>query len=546
MALGKNRLLFDFGAVLFFSLLLGTLVEKIGLPAIVGYLISGLILGPQGLGIVHDSELISLMADLGIILLLFFTGLKMNPKKFSEAGVYALFLSPIKSGAVFLVGYFIALALGFTQLEAFVVGAALAGSSTAIISHAILEHGWSNRKEARIAMSMLILEDILSIFFIAYLLGYINVDVPVLKVFLHTFALAFILFSVGTYAIARLFRLLGHLIKEEHTPLYVLGLITLFAYGVSMLGISPVLGAFFAGLAIANTHLAPHLYEKMLGYKHFFVLFFFTALGLKYAISFSPTALALAILASLAVWVQVFVVLFVGPFYGLEPERAFRLGILMLPLGEFSLFFSAVAQEIGLPHAADMMGGMFLAIIITTAVAGFMIRNEERLEKIAVKLVPDWLKNRFDPYRIASSKLFTATSGNIPSNFRRFFVLFLVSYLFYYFTGYLFTSGIIGFNGYLLLYTVSSLVLAFSLVEVKRYVDDFLEQFFGFAKKRRPVGLSSALVGVFSLFLGLFFLAAGLSLKVVSLTLMSGALIGYGLLLIIYGVLRLTLFPDTH
>ncbi len=540
------KLLFDFGAVLFVSLLLGSIAEQLGLSSVIGYLISGYILGPQGLNFVHDSDLISLFADLGIILLLFFTGLKMNPKKFAEAGAYTIFLSPAKSGAVFLVGYFIGKLLGMTPLESFIIGAGLAGSSTAIISHAILKHGWDKKKEARIALSMLVLEDLLSVFFIAYLMGMLNVEVPVSKILFHTFALAFITFTVGTYLIIRVFKLLSPFMEESHWPLYTLGLITLFAYGVSLLGISPIIGAFFAGLAMASTKLAEPLYRKMAEYKHFFALFFFTSLGLKYSISFSTTALLLALLFSLAVWVQVLVVLLLGPFLGLEPERAFRLGVLMLPVGEFSLFFSAVAQELGLPHGADIMGGFFLAMIITTTVGSYMIRKEKYLEGLVERAIPEWIRNRFDPYFLASNQLFASGTMALPENSRRMLLFFLVSYISFYFTGYLLTNHLVGFAGYLIFYVFSSLLLALFLVELKGALDDILEAFFGFAKKKRPVGLSSLVLGITSLFLGAFLYFMSESFSVVSFFLMSFAFLFFGLVLALYGLLRLTLFPSTH
>ncbi len=531
MALEKSKLLFDFGAVLFLSLLFGYIFEFVGLPPVVGYLLSGLVLGPQGLNIVTDSEVITLMSSLGIILLLFFTGLKMNPKKFGEAGMYAILLSPIKSGAVFITGYYIAKLLGFTQLEAFIVGAALAGSSTAIISHAILAHGWNNRKEARIAMSMLILEDLLSVFFIAYLLGMVNVEVPVVKVFIHTFALAFLLFVITALISRKLSTLLKE-VKQEDIPLYVLGIITLFSYGVSVLGISPVLGAFFAGLALSSTRFAENLYNKMASYRNFFVLFFFTSLGLKYVFSFSETAILLALLSSIAVWVQVFVVLLVGPMVGLSPDRAARLGILMLPLGEFSLFFSAVAQELGLPHAADMMGGMFLAIIITTLVGGIMIKYEKEYSEIAKRFVPPFLRDVLSPYREAAMKFFLSAS-KIPSFERNLLIFFISSYILFYFTGYLLTEADIGIVPFVALYTAASLLYGRFLVELLRAVD-YINR--GIEEKGGPEinrHYTRIVVGMLSILLGAVMLVAGVSLGVLSLVLMSYAAAIFGFVIIL-------------
>ena len=535
------KLLFDFGAILFVSLLFGSIFEKFGLSSVLGYLVAGYVLGPQGLNFVQSSELVDLFANLGIILLLFFTGLKMDPKKFTEAGIYTLFLSPAKSGVIFLIGYAIGKLLGFSPIESFIIGAGLAGSSTAIISHAILRHGWDKRKESRIAMSMLIVEDIIAVFFIAYLLGMLNVSVPLSRVLLHTFALAFITFTVGSYLVYQIFKLLSPFLKETSWPLYVLGLITLFAYGVSLLGISPVIGAFFAGLALANTKLADYLYRKMVEYKQLFALFFFTSLGLKYSISFSGLALLLGFVFSLVVWVQTLVLLFLGPFLGLEPERAFRLGILMLPIGEFSLFFSAVAQELNLPHGADIMGGFFIGMLITTTVASLLLKNEERLSKAASKAVPEWLKNRFDPFSIAAAQLFTSDAIALPENSRKMLVFFLVSFLLFYFTGFLLSNRLVGFAGYLTSFLFASFVLALFLVELKKALDNLISTFFGFANRSIPKGIPSLFLGVTTLSIASFLFIVSISFEILSLFFMAWTLMFYSLILLRYGLFYLLL-----
>ena len=533
------------------ALLFGAVFEHVGLPAVLGYMAAGIVLGPQGLNLVPDSEIIQLMAELGIILLLFYTGLEISAKRFREAGFYALFLSPAKSGVGFALGYLGALLLGLDKTGAFIVGASLAVSSTAIISQIIAERHWERMLEAQISLAMLILEDIFSVFFIAYLLGAAS-GMPVGKMLFHTLLIVFLIFSVGAYVFTRIFSLLGRFEKRERFSIYALGLLALFSFGVSVFGMSPILGAFFAGLALADTLYAERLSRELSTFRNIFVLVFFTALGLRYRVAFSPLALLVTLLALFVVFVQRIVILLVGPAVGLKPERAVRLGILMLPLGEFALFFSAVGQEIGVPHAADIMGGMFSAIVVTTALFALLMRREERLEALAARIVPAFISRRFAPYAGASERAGKYVGSDVFAQFmgrklRRMLVSLITTLFIFYFIGYSATNIV---SPSLLLFVVGYLaaapIAAYFLVSVKGILDEYLRTFFRFAGRGRPVGLSSLLVGTLSLALGALMYFAGSGLGVLTLLLASFLFLSYGLGLLLYGALRLTLFPATH
>ena len=546
------KLLLEFGTVLFVSLLLGAVFEHLGLPSVVGYLVAGIALGPQGLNLVSDSDVITLMSELGIILLLFYTGLEISFKRFKEAGFYALFLSPVKSGIGFALGYLGALLLGLDRTGAFIVGASLAVSSTAIISQIIAERHWERMLEAQISLAMLILEDIFSVFFIAYLLGAAGSGISVGKMLFHTFLIVFLLFSVGAYVFTKIFTFLGRFEKRERFSIYALGLLALFSFGVSLFGMSPILGAFFAGLALAESVYARRLSQELSTFRNIFVLVFFTALGLKYRIAFSWMAMWICLLALFVVLVQRLVLLFFSPLLGIEPRRAARLAILMLPLGEFALFFSAVGQDIGVPHSPDIMGGMFVAILFTTALAGWLLRDEERVEAVIAKIVPSWLSRRFTPFGAASEKAMRYVGGDVFGQFmdarmRRLVVSLITAIFLFYFVGYYVTEvGKASLLAFLVGYGVAAPVVAYFLVEAKRIVDEFLTTFYKFAKRRRPVGHSSLLTGFFALGLGILLYFIGNALSVLTFLLMSFLLLSYGVALVVYGVLRLTVFRAWH
>jgi len=384
-----HQLLLQLGIILFWALVLGSIFERLGLPSILGYTLAGYTLGPQGLNVVQSSEFLQILADLGIILLLFYIGLEFNIRKLLESGAQALVISPIKSGIGFLLGFSFAKLLGFDFLASLVAGAAVAVSSTGIISHNILEKKLQHTPEARVVMSMLILEDIFSVTFLAFLLSQ-NGGVPFTKVLLHTILILVLILTVGIYLSRWFFRLIKRLGHEDKIALYALGLLVLFSYGVAFLGISPSLGAFFAGVALSEVAAASRIERELEMLKRFFVLVFFISIGLFYApvITFRSILLALGLLVA-----QVTAVLaatIVAPFVGLTIRSAARLFILDLPVGEFSLFFAATASMVGIEGAQEILGAVFILVFITAAISNKLFEKEEKV----LDLLRRWLSKR--------------------------------------------------------------------------------------------------------------------------------------------------------
>ena len=373
-----HKLLLQLGIILFWALVLGSFFERIGLPAELGYTLAGYTLGPSGFNLVQSSEFIQLLADLGIILLLFYIGLEFNLKKLIEAGSLALLLSPIRSGLGFLLGFGIAKLLGFNFIASVVAGATIAVSSTGIISNTILKRKLEHTIEARVVMSMLILEDIFSVTFLAFLLSQ-HTGFPVSKVFLHTTLVLILILTVGVYLSRWFFKIIRRFGHEDKITLYALGLLVIFSYGVSFLGISPSLGAFFAGVALSEVAAASRIERELEMLKRFFVLIFFTSIGLFYAPVFTLRAIILSILFLVAEFLSVVASAIVAPFVGLPLRSATRLLILDLPIGEFSLFFAATASMLGVPGAKEILGAVFLLVFYTSALSNKLFAYEEKI-----------------------------------------------------------------------------------------------------------------------------------------------------------------------
>ncbi len=531
---------------------------------------AGLGLGPYGMSIVTDKVLIDYLSELGVFLLLFYMGLEISLKKFSKAGTYALFLAPIKIGIGFALGFLVMKAFGMPSMVAIVFGAALAVSSTAIISQIIIENHWQEALEAQVALAMLILEDIFSVFVIGYILG-AQGDVSVGKIILNSAVVLFILFAIGNRLSRRLLGAIEHFGKPEHFTLYAFALLLIFAYGVSYLGMSPLLGAFFAGMLLSETANAKKIEDELNSLRKLFVIIFFTSLGLKYQISFGPMAWILAGIGLLVFLVQRVVLLTTAPFFGVTPKKAAKLSLLMLPAGEFALFMAATIQKIPLNDpvtlnyfhitaaqasqivalAPDIMGATFILIVTTTILAGILLRKGDELAESMVKYIPSWLlqlSEQLKPYLTAMSaaQKGIVSTKTIEKKTERVVEYTLALIAIAYITGYAMTEypahglqiAIFGFA--LAAYPLASITMATYAImyhyaeEITRYSPLPAELSRNIAKN-----LAYVMVGVTTFLVGLLSLAVGQGLSVVTFWAVAALLLTTSVGLAAYGIIQM-------
>ncbi len=450
---GTESILLQLGTLLFTALLLGSLMERFGFPAILGYTLTGLILGPEGLNIVKESELISGLAELGMLLLLFYIGMEFNVKKLKGAGYYALILSPIRTALALGLGFTLGKLLGFSDMASLVIGASIAVSSTGIITNTIIEKRIHSRLESQVVTAMLILEDIFSVFFIAFLLGS-AAGGDVIRGFIHTLMVVTLLFAIGPKLSSWFFTFIKKFGHERHLGLYALGLIIFFSYGITYLGVSPLIGAFFAGVVLAESTSVKKIERELETLRKILVLVFFTSLGLYYSVTFSLSTILLAALMLVAHILVLASLKIVSPFIGIPLRTSVRMFALDVPLGEFSLFFAATAQLAGIPRSDEIMGAVFILVFVTTLLSRYLMKHEHRIFHALKRILPRFLeaeKMRFfverRPVIRESAEVWNLLKRTAQSAIAILFVVYLTGYT--YTT--LFPSPLVWLGGLLLI-----------------------------------------------------------------------------------------------
>ncbi|HLS47997.1 MAG TPA: cation:proton antiporter, partial [Gemmatimonadales bacterium] len=271
-------------AILAGAKLFGELAEKIGQPAVLGELIAGVILGPSILGFVDPSlPIIHILAEIGVVILLFQIGLETDVRKLLSVGGTAFMVAVVGVALPFALGYLIGNALGFGHLETLVVAAALTATSVGITARVLSDLGRLDDVESRVVLGAAVIDDIVGLVILAVVAKLVAggelTPVGVSITTLTAFGFVAVALLVGRFTVPPVFGMLRSVSSEQ--TLAMMGLVTAFLIAVlaDSVGSAMIIGAFTAGLIFAPSEHAHPIELGVVRLGHFFVPIFFVWVG---------------------------------------------------------------------------------------------------------------------------------------------------------------------------------------------------------------------------------------------------------------------------
>lgn len=359
-------------------------------PLIVAFIAVGILLGPSATGIVTHSSEIEIFARLGIALLLFVVGLKLDLHIIRTVGPVALASGLGQVLFTSLFGFLIALMLGLEPVPAMYVALALTFSSTIIIVKLLSDKREVDSLHGRIAVGFLIVQDIVVVLVMIGLTAAGQADGDV---HLGWEALEILLIGIGMLiAVGILIRyvlpwLMPHLAHSaELLMLFAIALAVLGAAGAAALGFSKEVGAFLAGIAIASTPYREQIAARLVSLRDFLLLFFFIELGATLDLSVLGAQLTGALIFSVFVLVgNPIIVMAIMGYMGYRKRTGFLAGLTVAQISEFSLILAALGLSLG--HLdQETVGLVTLVGLITISGSTYMI------------LYSHWIYERLAPY----------------------------------------------------------------------------------------------------------------------------------------------------
>jgi Kef-type K+ transport system membrane component KefB len=263
----------------------GEAMERIGQPAMLGELLAGVFVGPGVLSLVHDSEVLHALAEIGVIVLLFEVGLASELSDLLRAGVQSAVVAVVGVGVPFSLGFGLTRALGHPPLVAVVIGAALTATSVGITARVLADLGCLQDPSARVVLGAAVVDDILGLLILAVITGLVRSGaVSVWQVpWLAAKAGLFLVVSIGLGV--RLAPILVRAVSglRARGALIVSAIVfaVLLAVATDALGLATIIGAFAAGLVLATTERREHVAERIKPVADLFVPIFFATIGMK-------------------------------------------------------------------------------------------------------------------------------------------------------------------------------------------------------------------------------------------------------------------------
>jgi Kef-type K+ transport system membrane component KefB len=363
--------LFILVAILVAAKLLGELAEKIGQPAVLGELVAGVLLGGSVLGLVDPQmEVVHLLAEVGVVLLLFQIGLETNLSRLLQVGLASTVVAATGVVLPFAGGYFVAVALGLGTLEAVVCGAALTATSVGITARVLSDLGRLQDPESQIVLGAAVIDDIIGLIILAVVSQVVGgaeltagaIGITTLKAF--GFVVGVLI--VGRFVVPPIFDLLSRIGREETLATMALA----FAFTVAVLADAVdsalIVGAFAAGLVLAPTRHAKVVEHGVVRLGVFFVPIFFVAVGAAVDVrTFADPRVLLVGGALIAVAIVGKVAAGYAPFW--FKGKKMVIGVGMVPRGEVGLIFAQMGLTTGV-----LASGLFSALTMMVMVTTFM------------------------------------------------------------------------------------------------------------------------------------------------------------------------------
>ena len=368
--------------ILLATLIGGQFSARLKLPAVVGELLAGIIVGPAVLNLVQPTEIIKVLSDIGVIFLMFLAGLDSDLKTLKRLLRSSVLVAGFGMIVPIIIAYFTGILSAFSQVESLFLGLTFSATSVSISVAVLQEMGRLQGKEGMTILGAAVADDLLSIILLSIVSGLTGVSEPgsnkgkdLILSLLTQAAFLILLVFVSVYVIPRLINLSQRLTLPVPETLVAMIIVVLASWGAEKVGLSNVIGAFFAGLALNRTSAQKTLKKNftVIGYSSFIPIFF-VSIGLNMSIK--------GILNDFIL----FFVLVIGSVFsklvgaglgakiaGFSNSSALLVGTGMVSRGEMAL----VVAQMGLTNhllAPAAYSTVIGAIIMTTVVSPFLLK----------------------------------------------------------------------------------------------------------------------------------------------------------------------------
>lgn len=409
----------DLALILMAGAITTLIFKRIKQPLVLGYIIAGFLVGPHVhvLPTVADASNIEILAEIGVIFLLFSLGLEFSFKKLLRVGGAASITALIEIGFITVTGYFAGRWMGWSTMDSLFLGGMLASSSTTIIIRAFDELGVKTKQYARIVFGVLVVEDIVVILLMV-LLSTIAVTqqfegTEIIYTIVKLLFFLALWFATGIFLLPSLLRKAKTLLDEETLLILSLGLCLGMVVLATQVGFSAELGAFIMGSIIAETTFAEKVEHLTKPVKDLFGSVFFVSVGMM----IDPQAIAMygwpvVAVTLLTLFGKLFSTTIGALISGQSLKQSIQVGMSMAQIGEFAFIVATLGLSLGV--ISDFLFPIAVgASAITTFTTPYLIKFSEPLYFYMERIIPPRWINRLNTYSKGTQAIRAETDWKI-------------------------------------------------------------------------------------------------------------------------------------
>jgi len=363
----------DLGLLLFLAALAGRGARALGLPAVIGYLLVGVLVSPFTPGYVANREQLSILADVGVVLLLFEVGIEINPLRLAREGRRLLWLSPVQVAVTWLLSAAACYALGVGAAGAAMIGLSIAMSSSVVVVNITRSRRrTTDRRTDEVLLGWSLIQDLVGVSAAIVLVVVLGIGGRSGVVAIAGVVAFAALSVIAAFVLPWLLRRL----QTEHDLFLLVSVasgLLVAGVGSRFFGVPLALAAFVAGLAITESPVAAEARQRLLPFRDLFAVMFFVALGTVVDPRDVLRAMPwLAAFLALVVFGKVLVVWLLARFSHLG-ARTLQLAVGLGQVGEFSYVLGALALGAGL-ITKEVSAGLIGAVVVSIAASSILVR----------------------------------------------------------------------------------------------------------------------------------------------------------------------------
>ncbi|HLI45974.1 MAG TPA: cation:proton antiporter, partial [Geobacterales bacterium] len=396
--------LLQIGLLTGLTAILGYLFRHLKIPLVTAYIVIGLILGPFSQIVNPNSELISFMAELGILLITFEIGITMRLGFLRTEGLRISIIVLTELIVIIFLAYFFGLILNLSWLYTLFLILFAVNTSTSIAFKLFEESNMRNEfgdKEVKTVLGIATFEDLIAIIGIGVFTSIITLQTFTLSsVFFDISKLVLLFIGLIGVGLVMLRRLLNFLAKygDELILLSGIAVALIFSWVANSIGLSPVLGSFIGGIVFSETKAAEYFLERAKWVREIFAFIFFASIGLRFPVNVDLNLVLIGIGVSLFIVMLKFIAFSFSIWAsGFELEKAAKFSVYMVAISEFAVIITSIALGYGVV-GPEMLVIAVSVMVISSILASILSSRSDVVANAVVKLIPARLRNNIENY----------------------------------------------------------------------------------------------------------------------------------------------------